>query len=459
MKGRRLLTRRRPCVEELEGRVVPSTLSTSTNWSGYAVATGAGAVTAVAGTWKVPTVTGTSTGYAATWVGIDGWSSPTVEQIGTEADVSNGQAVYYAWYEMYPNYSVTINLAVNPGDTISAQVSYSAGAFALSLTNVTTGHSYSTTQTAPRAARSSAEWIVEAPSNGFGVLPLANFGTETFSGAKAAVSGTTGPIDSPSWASQVQQINMTNRYGTPLDSTSALTDSGSPATSGFTATYTGSTSSPPPPSHHHHGGGGVDWWWWLFTERQPGVAAAQQAVLASSLFADPAQPPIPARSPMATQPAALPAPSVVVSGALSSFSPAGPGITTSGADVNSSDGGGAAVMPLVPADGDESGAPALPPAGTAPDGVPMPPADFGAAPAEPVGRGIAPGWASDALFTDGHWAPAAPSDGAQELSSQPPEVGTTVESVSGVLFALSLGAYWRFSTEESEQRRRRQGLR
>ena len=88
----------------------------SYNWSGYAVLTQpasrkvpATAVTAVSGSWKVPAVSdpGTSTAYAAVWVGIDGYSSSTVEQTGTLSyvSVSNGMTTVtnYAWYEMYPN--------------------------------------------------------------------------------------------------------------------------------------------------------------------------------------------------------------------------------------------------------------------------------------------------------------------------------------------------------------------
>lgn len=67
---------------------------TSTNWSGYAVETNLGSpqsnvVTDVKGTWVVPTVSGTGTSYCAVWVGIDGYGSPSVEQIGTDSDLSS----------------------------------------------------------------------------------------------------------------------------------------------------------------------------------------------------------------------------------------------------------------------------------------------------------------------------------------------------------------------------------
>jgi len=77
--------------------------TSSTNWSGYAVETNftrpqSGAVTDVIGTWKVPTVVATpQDSYSATWVGIDGYSSNSVEQLGTEHDSIGGKAVYSAW--------------------------------------------------------------------------------------------------------------------------------------------------------------------------------------------------------------------------------------------------------------------------------------------------------------------------------------------------------------------------
>src|SRR4051794_23888855 len=118
MKSRRVPTRRL-LLEELESRVVPTTYSL--NWSGYAVTAAPGAVTAVSASWVVPTFTATSaSGYESSWVGIDGYNSNSVEQIGTESDYSNGLASYYAWYEMYPNPSVKIPVKIHGGDKISA---------------------------------------------------------------------------------------------------------------------------------------------------------------------------------------------------------------------------------------------------------------------------------------------------------------------------------------------------
>lgn len=188
-------------IHERHGRDV-----TSTNWGGYAVTGAKGSVTDVRASWIVPPIVGTCPStdqYASFWVGIDGYSSNTVEQIGTDSDCQNGKPVYYAWFEFYPHPSFTVNsLTINPGDTISAEVSAGAkGAFTVTLTDKTTGHTFSTTTKMPSADQSSAEWIAEAPWSG-GVLPLADFGvvdwgqnhTKVPQTCDATIGRTTGPI-------------------------------------------------------------------------------------------------------------------------------------------------------------------------------------------------------------------------------------------------------------------------
>jgi hypothetical protein len=231
------------CVEELEGRLVPSTLTYSTNWSGYALSTPAGAVSHVAGNWKVPAVASTNSGYSSAWVGIDGWSNGTVEQIGTDSDYLNGHARYYAWYEMYPAAPVNLTMTITPGDTISATVDYvGSNQFALSITNVTTNSTFSTTQTSSTAQLSSAEWIQEAPSSFTGVLPLANFGTINFSGANATVNGTNSLADNAGSGTTLFQVDMANRNGSLKTTTSTLSDAATPAPSSFSVTFVSSGS-------------------------------------------------------------------------------------------------------------------------------------------------------------------------------------------------------------------------
>ncbi len=165
-----------------QGRMHRITNSTSTNWSGYAV-TGS-RFTSVASSWTEPTVTCSATAYSSFWVGLDGDTSNTVEQTGTDADCSGKTPQYYAWYEMYPKYPVNLSGKVAPGDKLSASVTTNgSGSFTLKITDSTQGWTNTTTTKLKSAKLASAEVIAEAPSSSSGVLPLANFGTVGFTGA------------------------------------------------------------------------------------------------------------------------------------------------------------------------------------------------------------------------------------------------------------------------------------
>ncbi len=187
--------------------------SYSTNWAGYAKGTLPGAVTDVVGSWTVPAITPSNgKNYSSAWVGIDGYNSSTVEQIGTEQDYINGTWSYFAWYEMYPQYPVNFDkkkYPVAPQDKIDAEVKYSGGNFVLTLNDETQGWSTPPiTQQASSAPRSSAEWIIEAPWMGT-VLPLANFGTISFSGSQATIGGSNVTINN----SNSDKIIMTTKGG------------------------------------------------------------------------------------------------------------------------------------------------------------------------------------------------------------------------------------------------------
>lgn len=152
------------------------------NWSGYAVP-GAN-VTDAKGSWIVPSVDcgDNATNYASFWAGIDGYSSSTVEQTGTDSDCSAGQPSYYAWFEFYPGPSFNVlDFPVSPGDNIEAEVSYNQTTqlFTAHIKNITTAQSFRISSAVPNAMRSSAEWIAEAPSSTFTgqILPLSKFGT------------------------------------------------------------------------------------------------------------------------------------------------------------------------------------------------------------------------------------------------------------------------------------------
>jgi Peptidase A4 family len=171
--------------------------SASSNWSGYAV-TG-GRYTAVSANWTQPAVncSVTPTGWSSFWVGLDGDTSSTVEQTGSEADCSSGRAVYSAWYEMYPKFPTNYPNAVSAGDHLTASVTTNgSGSFTLTLSDTTKGWSHTTSARLKSAKLASAEVIAEAPSSSGGVLPLADFGSVGFSSAtvngKALTSSTPG---------------------------------------------------------------------------------------------------------------------------------------------------------------------------------------------------------------------------------------------------------------------------
>lgn len=199
---------------------------TSSNWSGYAAYNGT--FKSISANWTQPAVSCTSqTTYSSFWVGLDGYNSSTVEQLGTEGDCSGGVATYYAWYEMYPHRGYYINMTVSPNDSMAASVvSGSRGNYTLSMTDLTTGKRFSTTQRLTSAKNASAEAIVEAPYSD-GVLPLANYGTASFS----SVLANGNPIGNYT----VDPITMDNPYG--MKSTPSALNS---AKNGFTTTWSAS---------------------------------------------------------------------------------------------------------------------------------------------------------------------------------------------------------------------------
>jgi len=165
-------------------RVQGLTQVQSTNWSGYADTSST--FSKATGNWTEPSVScGSRTSYAAFWVGIDGFTSGSVEQDGTLAECSGGSAFYFTWWEMYPTNAIqVVGSSVQPGDSISASVVRSATSYTLKVTDSShSANSFTTTQSCSSCANSSAEWIAEAPSGSGGVLPLANFHSWTLSGA------------------------------------------------------------------------------------------------------------------------------------------------------------------------------------------------------------------------------------------------------------------------------------
>ena len=171
----------------------------STNWSGYADDNSSGnTYSRVSSNWTEPSASCTSTeSLAAFWVGIDGYSSGSVEQDGTLIECYRSRAYYYTWWEMYPSNAIqVVGGSVSPRDSISSSVVKSGSSYTLKVTDSThPANSFTTTQTCSSCADTSAEWIAEAPSGSSGVYPLSNFGSWSTSGA-SVTSGSTGNISS-----------------------------------------------------------------------------------------------------------------------------------------------------------------------------------------------------------------------------------------------------------------------
>jgi len=188
----------------------------STNWSGYAVHTGK--YRNVSATWIEPAAKcplPKAKQYAAFWVGLDGYNSNSVEQTGTDSDCSGPTPHYYGWYEMFPAAPVFFKTLVKPGNEMSASVTFSGtDTYTLVLKNLSRGWTHTIVKHETGLARSSAEFITEAPSSNTGVLPLADFGTVTFNSVR--VSGILLRTLKPT------EIVMADANGQAKDSTSPI---------------------------------------------------------------------------------------------------------------------------------------------------------------------------------------------------------------------------------------------
>jgi hypothetical protein len=179
-----------------------STSNTSLNWAGYVVSTNinnpsVNSVDAVVGSWNVP-VLKSKNSLCVIWIGIDGYLSKTIEQIGTAHEVRNGQQIDYAWFSMSPNNSFLINdFTVRKNDSITASVKFQGNnQFVLQIINNTL-QQFATVPlhlTKNDAQRLTAQWIVEANSQ----IECANFHEIQFSDCQATINNVKQSISSAS---------------------------------------------------------------------------------------------------------------------------------------------------------------------------------------------------------------------------------------------------------------------
>jgi hypothetical protein len=146
----------------------------SLNWSGYAVTPSGGGITAVASTFVVPQAGLVPPGFAATWTGIGGFNTNDLIQAGTAEDSLPSLPVigpqYFAWYELLPNAETPISgcsgdaaCTVVPGEHVAVTINEVSGnTWHIAMTDA--GHWSWAKNVTYHSSRSSAEWILEAPS-------------------------------------------------------------------------------------------------------------------------------------------------------------------------------------------------------------------------------------------------------------------------------------------------------
>lgn len=230
-------------------KITPPTMpiplvSIARNWAGYEVATNfltpKSAVQSVSASWIVPSVANTgSDTFSSVWVGVGGQFDHTLIQVGTEQDFTGGSASYYAWYEMLPSTSVTIqSIQVSPGDQIEASVSLvnsNSSTWSISIEDVTSNGKFQSDFTY-NSQQLTGEWIVERPEVNNALVPLADFGSVTFTNCQATLSGKTGGINDFSHNLVILDPQIVNNRSVQLVSVSSLTDGGTQ----FKVSYSGS---------------------------------------------------------------------------------------------------------------------------------------------------------------------------------------------------------------------------
>jgi hypothetical protein len=208
-----------------EGRTI-----VSLSWAGYLISQSFNSqheVTAIEGSWTVPQVNASAgEGVSSAWIGIGGQSDKTLIQVGTEHDLTGGEETYDAWYEMLPNYSVTIKeVVIAPGDTIVASltlVDSNTNVWNIQLSDTTNGQTFNLNVNY-KSSFASGEWIVERPTINNQIGDLCDFGNVPFSNCQIIVNNVKGAIDNFTYTN----IQMTNQLTAPLASVSTLSPDGS----------------------------------------------------------------------------------------------------------------------------------------------------------------------------------------------------------------------------------------
>jgi len=203
----------------------------SSNWSGYAITAKSGqTIRRMQALFTVPNVNCAksklgSSGEAvySDWVGLDGFTTDTVEQtgVGAECASTTGPATYFAFYEMFPNPGVTFT-GINPGDAIVVIVQKLSTGWELVLQDRTTGGNISTVQPCPSGSTCKDANGEEITEDFNGSVPagftLADFAVDSQTDLQATSgSGRNGSLGSGAlWTSTtVDMVNGADHMATP----------------------------------------------------------------------------------------------------------------------------------------------------------------------------------------------------------------------------------------------------
>jgi len=125
-----------------------------------------GTINSIQGSFIVPSIPAVETTDVSFWVGIGGYGSKDVQQIGIDVYFVDGSYQANIWWEMYPKkMQWETFFDISAGDRVTFSVRYlGSDKFELKWRNDTTGNTFSTVQFKKRATRNSAEFICEQAS-------------------------------------------------------------------------------------------------------------------------------------------------------------------------------------------------------------------------------------------------------------------------------------------------------
>ncbi|KAF7351742.1 hypothetical protein MSAN_01607400 [Mycena sanguinolenta] len=208
----------------------PTSLITSTIWSGAGMESAAGTYKSVTGTLVVPNLQpaagGAASGYygGSAWVGLDGMTcGSALMAAGIDFQYLQGAVTASVWTETYPNPGVNSALAVSPGNTIKITVTATSSTTGtVVVDNVSSGQSTTVALTSPSPlCLANAEWVVEDYQEGTFLIPFADFGTITFTDASATTQS--GSTVGPSTGHLINMVQSNEQFTTASSTGDSVT--------------------------------------------------------------------------------------------------------------------------------------------------------------------------------------------------------------------------------------------